>query len=449
MVMGGLNAARDRIVQALRSAPTTVEHGMAVMPTGISTGVIRGTKSSVDFHKSPGFNKFAKSNWVGQGHWKEDTEPWAIGHTHPYGGPGAWMFEMSPSSSDYATVHIGQPRNATNLLIHPVEGITEDYGVSDPSELTRLAKNARGRFGGQYKGDWYDTENYLAPEDWIKSGMFNLLGPGGSQIKSWEEAVPIANRIIPAALERKGVLFSKNNGSTEDNAKIQNYLDYWMKNTGFAQGGLIKEGLSELLKLYHGGRKFSTWDPRMIGTGEGRFLAQGPGLYGGDTPVLGKVYTRYGGTSPTLSELVVDPQRIIDPAEKMTPEQRAIINEAESRLDRLGLKASNYGIRAAFLNGRPYDPEKVRSALVDSGLTGLRQYLNPDYGSEYVIYDPGIIKSIRHMDPTEYAQGGMVEGPLSLTYPKSQVRGPLNIGLNNSNMMAKARAGTPAAMRSR
>jgi len=170
----------------------------------------------------------------------------------------------------------------------------------------------------------------------------------------------------------------------------------------------------ELTKLYHGGRKFDKWEPKMIGMGEGGgrrnpIMAQGPGLYAGDTTGLAKVYLKYGGDNPAMTELNVDPTNIINYYKKMSPEHLERIKEAESRLDALGLKTSNYGLQNAWLGGREADPQKVRDVLVRSGVDGLQQYLNPSYGTEFSIFNPDIIKQVRTMDKSEFAKGGKVE----------------------------------------
>lgn len=154
-------------------------------------------------------------------------------------------------------------------------------------------------------------------------------------------------------------------------------------------------GPLELLKLFHGGRKFEKWDPKTVGSGEGmRYLAQGPGLYAGDNPDLARVYLKYGGKDPALSELMVDPTSILQPQKKMSEEHKEIYQQALKGLDSLGLRASSSGIPNAFLVGRSYNPQEVRQALVESGLTGLKQDLYNHFGSEYAIFDPSIIKSI-------------------------------------------------------
>ena len=170
----------------------------------------------------------------------------------------------------------------------------------------------------------------------------------------------------------------------------------------------------ELTKLYHGGRKFDKWEPKMIGMGEGGgrrnpIMAQGPGLYAGDTTGLAKVYLKYGGDNPAMTELNVDPTNIINYYKKMSPEHLERIKEAESRLDALGLKTSNYGLQNAWLGGREADPQKVRDVLVRSGVDGLQQYLNPSYGTEFSIFNPDIIKQVRTMDKSEFGKGGAVE----------------------------------------
>jgi hypothetical protein len=193
----------------------------------------------------------------------------------------------------------------------------------------------------------------------------------------------------------------------------------------FAGGGVVKataKEMADLLKLYHGGRKFEQWNPKMIGMGEGAgrrnpLMAQGPGLYAGDTTDLAKIYLKYGGDDPALTELSVDPTNIINYYKKMPPEHLEKVKEAESRLDALGLRTSNYGLQNAWLGGREADPQRVRDILVNSGVDGLQQYLNPYFGTEFSIFNPDIIKRVRTMDSSEYAEGGPVhmdEGGLNV-----------------------------------
>jgi hypothetical protein len=184
----------------------------------------------------------------------------------------------------------------------------------------------------------------------------------------------------------------------------------------FGAGGVVKataKEMADLLKLYHGGRKFEKWNPKMIGMGEGAgrrnpLMAQGPGLYAGDTTGLAKIYLKYGGDDSALTELSVDPSNIINYHKKMSPEHLEKVKEAESRLDALGLRTSNYGLQNAWLGGRESDPQRVRDILVNSGVDGLQQYLNPDFGTEFSIFNPDIIKRVRTMDSSEYAEGGPV-----------------------------------------
>lgn len=152
-------------------------------------------------------------------------------------------------------------------------------------------------------------------------------------------------------------------------------------------------------KLYHGGRPFTEWDPKTVGMGEsGQILAQGPGLYAGDTKDLARLYKKYGGKDPALLELEVEDLNIIDPAKKLSDSHRRIVQEAVDRLDEKGLKASSSGLRNSFLNGRFYNKEEVRKALVESGLDGLKQDLHNAYGSEFSIFNPEVIKSIKRIE---------------------------------------------------
>lgn len=167
--------------------------------------------------------------------------------------------------------------------------------------------------------------------------------------------------------------------------------------------------LALLKKLYHGGRKFTEWNPNTIGSGERGILAQGPGLYAGDNPKLAKIYMKYGGDQPTLSELLVDDTMIFNPSKKMTEPQLEAYNKAAAQLDKLGLKASNYGIRNALLNRNWWNPQEVRQLLSESGVAGFRQSLGEGFGDEFSIFDPQVIKSIRAVDPTKFRRGGLVQ----------------------------------------
>lgn len=154
-----------------------------------------------------------------------------------------------------------------------------------------------------------------------------------------------------------------------------------------------------LLKLFHGGRKFSEWNPKTIGSGEGMsYQALGPGLYAGDTRELAQRYLRYGGQNPALSELLVDPSTIINTRLKMPDAHREAYQRAVAELDKMGLRASSSGIPNVFLMGRSYNPQEVRQALSESGVGGLRTTLPDPWGSEFAIFDPSIIKRIRALD---------------------------------------------------
>lgn len=150
---------------------------------------------------------------------------------------------------------------------------------------------------------------------------------------------------------------------------------------------------SAVTKHYHGGRAFDQWDPKTIGSGEG-MLVGGPGLYVGDTPTLAKMYTKYGGENARLSELNVDTTRFFNPARKMTNEQKAAYDRAVEKLDALGLRASSRGLRGALRDVPPHQREKVRQAMVDSGIDGLHEHLNETFGTETVIFNPDVIRKI-------------------------------------------------------
>lgn len=152
------------------------------------------------------------------------------------------------------------------------------------------------------------------------------------------------------------------------------------------------------IKLFHGGNAFTKWNPKLIGTGERGFLAQGPGLYAGDSKDLATLYKKYATQDPALLELGIKDDGILEIAKKMTDEQLARLKQAEKELNKLGLNTERYGLYNAFLGGRPYNKEEVRQALVESGVPGLKQNLNNAYGSEFSIFDPEIIQSIKRID---------------------------------------------------
>lgn len=181
--------------------------------------------------------------------------------------------------------------------------------------------------------------------------------------------------------------------------------------TEAAGGGIVKGALTGLRELFHGGRKFDKWNPATIGTGEGMGV-QGPGLYAGDKQALAKVYMKYGGDDPAVTKLLVDDSSIIETAKKMSPEHRAAYDEAVAKLVELGLPADKYGIKMALNSGRYYDNERVRKALTNSGVKGFKQDLYNDFGNEFVIFDPDIIKAYETLDIPGYAKGGKVEAPI-------------------------------------
>jgi hypothetical protein len=157
------------------------------------------------------------------------------------------------------------------------------------------------------------------------------------------------------------------------------------------------EAEAALIKLYHGGKAFKKWDPKKIGSGEGFLMPLGPGLYAGNNPQLAEVYMKYGGKDPALLELLVDDTNILQTSKKMSPLHRAAYDAATKRFDEMGLRGSSNGIPNSFLSGRYYDKELTRNALVDSKIDGLKQHLNDDFGDEFAIYNPDIIKSITRL----------------------------------------------------
>lgn len=149
----------------------------------------------------------------------------------------------------------------------------------------------------------------------------------------------------------------------------------------------------ELKTLFHGGRPFTKWDPGTIGFGEGRFLAQGPGLYAGDIEDLARIYKKYGGDDPALLKLAVDDSRIFNPALKMSPEHKEAYDRAASILDPRG-----YGLRGKLMDVPRYKYDQTRKLLVDSGIDGMRQRLGDELGDEWVIFNPDIIKSVDRIE---------------------------------------------------
>jgi hypothetical protein len=238
-----------------------------------------------------------------------------------------------------------------------------------------------------------------------------------------------------------------------------------------AMGAMTTTPNKPLLTLFHGGRKFDKWNPQMIGMGEGRglsrpTLALGPGLYAGNKPELAKIYLKYGGENPVLSKMQVNGSNIINYSQKEADEllshqeQLERIKEAESRLDKLGLNTVKYGLTNAWLGGREtksqYDA--IREALIKSKIDGLKYNLDAKLlpgeeawmGHEYSIFNPDIIKSIEHVDPSKFKNGGQVTQPskmnntfmcggLNLINPKNKSKGPLNIQWNSNNLIAAGR----------
>jgi hypothetical protein len=199
-------------------------------------------------------------------------------------------------------------------------------------------------------------------------------------------------------------------------AYMQQYAPSVVKNEGGNWFASPTPELNELLTLFHGGRKFDKWNPKMIGMGEGGgrrsnlSLANGPGLYAGDTPLLAKMFLKYGGENPALSKLLVDDTNIIYTNKKLSEEMAEKVKEASSRMDKLGMGATRNGLQAAFLSGVPYDRQVVRDILVDSGIDGVKQNLHNVFGHEYALYNPDIIKAIEQVDPEKFKNGGRVVG---------------------------------------
>jgi hypothetical protein len=277
------------------------------------------------------------------------------------------------------------------------------YGDVDAPPQPRTLSGLDLQVGGEGMRTYYDQIVPSTANDILKSmGVTERVKPIGVQLG--------------------------NNVSEQMGFDITPEIRDYVMNQGlpaFAGGGVVKataKEMADLLKLYHGGRKFEQWNPKMIGMGEGAgrrnpLMAQGPGLYAGDTTGLAKIYLKYGGDDPALTELSVDPTNIINYHKKMSPEHLEKVKEAESRLDALGLRTSNYGLQNAWLGGREADPQRVRDILVNSGVDGLQQYLNPYFGTEFSIFNPDIIKRVRTMNSSEYAEGGPVhmdEGGLNV-----------------------------------
>lgn len=253
--------------------------------------------------------------------------------------------------------------NVPNLLTL----VRQDAGIQ------KLVSNVQQAAGGAARGVTTDLAG--APIDLLSGGLSAIgvpLGPrpvGGS---AWLRSVTGQ----PAHESGAGL--------------VGNLLSAIINPESLAGKGALLGGVG-VTKLYHGGRLRGVWDPATIGTGEGKFMAQGPGLYAGDNPDLAKLYMKYGGASPTLTELTVDSTKIMDPRRRLEGAQREAYFKAAAALDSLGFKATDQGIRNALLNKDYYDSQLVRKILADSGVGGFRQDLNNNYGTEYVIFDPSII----------------------------------------------------------
>ena len=172
------------------------------------------------------------------------------------------------------------------------------------------------------------------------------------------------------------------------------------------RGAIDPEALTEgFQKLFHGGKEFTEWNPKKIGSGEG-MGALGPGLYTSDNPKLAALYKKYGDdvhfdnggnmvVKPgVLNELAVDTRKILDYRAKSDKWEAAIKN-----LDALGYKASSRGIQGALQEAHKWrDEANARKAMIDAGIDGMYVQLGETMGKEIVIFNPSIIRQISRTD---------------------------------------------------
>lgn len=175
---------------------------------------------------------------------------------------------------------------------------------------------------------------------------------------------------------------------------------------GKMRGAIDPEALTEgFQKLFHGGKEFTEWNPKKIGSGEG-MGALGPGLYTSDNPKLAAIYKKYGDdvhfdndgnmvVKPgVLNELAVDTRKILDYRAKSDKWEAAIKN-----LDALGYKASSRGIQGALQEAHKWrDEANARKAMTDAGIDGMYVQLGGTMGKEIVIFNPSIIRQISRTD---------------------------------------------------
>lgn len=188
-------------------------------------------------------------------------------------------------------------------------------------------------------------------------------------------------------------------GTTEMNAGIR----IPRRQRGAIDPDLLTLGLT---KLFHAGREFKEWDPNTIGTGEGMAVL-GPGLYAGDKQHLAKIFEKYGNIRDmdnsvirkgVTNEMAVDISRIIDQRKNLSPEMSAAYDKAVAVLDKLGLRASTRGLRAALADVPAGIRQRARMAVVKAGIDGLKENLGENLGYEYAIFNPDAIKQISRVD---------------------------------------------------
>lgn len=221
------------------------------------------------------------------------------------------------------------------------------------------------------------------------------------------------------------------------------------------RGAVDRTLLNDMVKLlFHGGRKFSEWNPATVGTGEGMGVL-GPGLYASDQANTAELYKKYGGKNGIVSELAVDLSNVIDTRKELTPRQEEIYLAATKALDDLGLRASTNGLKMALRLARGDVREKARQAVVKAGLDGIYEHLNDDFGNEYAIFNPEAIKQVSPKDtPQEKFVPRSQRGALDFGSipdnpdPKQVVKEALTEGKDGSKLMKNFESGsTLAAMR--
>lgn len=232
--------------------------------------------------------------------------------------------------------------------------------------------------------------------------MAETLDDAVTRLDQVQKQVDSLSHDIPAdgALER-----AKLDADNEGNASMANRpissSGKFSRQRGAVDPRLLARGFS---KLYHGGRAFLRWDPHMVGRGEGMGV-MGPGLYASDNRGHAERYVKYGTdydfdpnsvdgvvVKPgVLSEMAVDMSRFFDPRKAMSPEQHAAWKRAEAALDKMGLRASQRGVKSALQSAG--DKQAARKAMVEAGVDGIWEDFG-DQGREIVIYNPDVIAQV-------------------------------------------------------